>query len=224
MFTILGDKLLLAAPASYVDRQRHSVRLQVADSQGRTWQRLFVIAVVDSEPAATNLYLKSNNLADPYWTKGGTTIGGNYPDPAGTFTAEKITETATRGYHTVLRNIAKPAADRSYRFMVDVKPDGRNIARVQIAAPGYGSAAVLWFDAATGTIPANFAYGSMTIRNAKAVPLPSGWFRFLFDFTASQTVTTLITSIDLATGMDALEYTGNNASGMLCRRQWLHEL
>lgn len=216
VFAIVGNALTLKGANAGTS---HQVTLQVADGQGRTWQRLFTLQVLVATPAQPNL-LPSQDLSSSAWNK-----------EAVTATSNKLMETTASGSHDVVVSspVVKTSAQR-YRFVGDFTPSlGRTWIQVQVFANAsgttdYGSNANCWFNL-TGAAP-GYSTGSGNWGGANVVPvvsvLPSGAVRCQFDFTVASE-TGLVPLIRLANGQDASNYTGDTTKGMKIENLFLYD-
>jgi hypothetical protein len=168
------------------------------------------------EPARTNLFLRSEEFDDEYWTKTNLNTTGTPPwvnvavAPDGTTTAEKLIADTTVGSHRVLRAIGVVAGS-AYTFSIYVKKSQYDFVSV---VTGGSSGAVL----STRTSIVNLTNGTIVsetvVGQTKVIDANNGWYRIA--------VTTAVTggsgappfsvgALDNSAGTD---FAGNDSDGI----------
>jgi hypothetical protein len=162
------------------------------------------------EPGATNLFQRSQEFDDGFWTKTNLNTTGTPPwvnvgvAPDGATTAEKITEDTATGLHGVSRTGGIGSAG-TYTISLYVKASERT--RIAIGNSSLGQYAV--FDASDGTVP---GAGGGTVSNAKLdLSLPNGWYRFSCVLTVTGATSVGIFLVSTGT---TISYAGDGTSGI----------
>lgn len=218
-FTIVGNELRIDQDIDWATDASHPVRIQVADSAGRTWNKLFTINVTEAAPSGTNLYPSSTSIADAGWSVERTTktSSGN-PD-------QRILNTATTGNHALNDTYTKAASIRKYRVIFDVK-GGLNRDWVKLAMwnNGYSSGVICNFNITTGAVGTNYNVGSFArVGSPIMVLLPDGYYRIGFEFT-TDTDTTLRTSLGIGEADEDIDYAGLTSQGIYIDNLWLFDV
>lgn len=130
------------------------------------------------EPAATNLFERSAEFDNAYWSKSRASVSANtVAAPDGTVTAETLTDDATTGTHAVFRSGYPWSAGQIYAMSVFAKQGTLSQIMMQLGSGGAAfPSAPTWqakFDLATGTVTSQ---GS-SLLDADIVALGNGWYR-----------------------------------------------
>jgi beta-glucanase (GH16 family) len=218
-FTIVGNELRIDQDVQWSTDASHPVRIQVADSAGRTWNKLFTINVTEAEPAGTNLYPSSTSIADAAWAVERTT-----KTSAGAADQRVMNTTAT-GNHALNHTYTKAASVRTYRVLFDVA-GGLNRDWVKLAMwdSGFTAGVICNFNIATGEIGNNYNVGAFArVGTPVLALLPNGDYRIGFEFTTT-TNTTLRTSLGIGEADEDIDYAGLTSQGIYIRKLWLFDI
>jgi beta-glucanase (GH16 family) len=173
-FTIVGNELRIDQDVQWSTDSSHPVRIQVADSAGRTWNKLFTINVIEATPSGTNLFgAGSETNLDTGWTKENVTIvsAGNAD--------QRIQETTATGHHTINRAVAKDGTAQQYQITFDVKNNsGLPWAKIAVWNNAFSKAVVCNFNIETGEFNNDYAFGGWSrVGSPIQVLLPDGSYR-----------------------------------------------
>jgi len=166
------------------------------------------------EEARTNLYARSAEFDNAYWTKqallafGSGSTANNHVAPDGTTTADTLIEDTTTTTHLVETPVAY-VSGTTYTLSVFVKAAGRTWLGLQVIPSAYaGANRRAYFDLSNGTIGTTAASTTATIQ-----ALPNGWYRC--SVTAAATVDGSGDSrIWMTTADNVASHTGDGASGL----------
>lgn len=157
------------------------------------------------ESARTNMCVRSNQIDNASWTKGGATVTANAVNaPDGTSNADFLVEDTSTGDHRTFNDVSLTSGT-TYTFSVFLRPNGRNI--VQLFWSDGVTTANVTFNVSTGVIVAQTA-GTGTI-----TPEGGGWYRCAVTRTAAATAATVAQIRLIDTGTNT-SYTGNGSSGV----------
>jgi hypothetical protein len=121
------------------------------------------------EPAATNLFLRSEEFDNASWLKTGLSVSGNaLTAPNGTLTADLITTSSTSNN---IRQAPSVVSGTTYTFSCYVKNGDANTVSMVMTATAFPASAVD-FNLVLGTATVNLGTPSFTIIN-----IGDGWYR-----------------------------------------------
>lgn len=125
------------------------------------------------EAAATNLFLRSQELDDPGWSKTALTVTANAgAAPDGTMTADALIPNTSATDHFLFVNAAGTAPSAAHPLGGFFKAAGMRYIAVRTSFSGWLSASATYFDLQTGAV-ASLGSGHDAIISA----LPNGWYR-----------------------------------------------
>lgn len=163
-------------------------------------------------PSGVNLFQKTSDFTDAYWTKIASSIVPNVAvAPDGTLTADKLVEDTTVGSHSVQRAAIPNTLGLPYSFSIYAKPAGRNFLLINPTDAGWSTGSEAYFNLLTG---ASFTGGLGTVR---CVPVGDGWYRCMYaGLNGTGTVGTVIFGpiASFVIGQTPA-YQGDGASGLL---------
>lgn len=158
------------------------------------------------EPAATNVFLRSEEFDNTSWAKLNATVTANAATaPDGTTTAEKFLEDATNGQHRLQQPI-NVVSGTVYTCTVFAKAAERTwlgIAFSQVVGGNPTS-----FNLSNGTIGTTQAG-----HTAEVTPFPNGWYRLRLTVTANATASAAFRFF-IQTADNVFSYAGNAANGL----------
>jgi hypothetical protein len=159
------------------------------------------------EEQRTNLFERSDDFDNAYWTKARSSIESNViVAPDGTLTGDKLVDNTDNNTHVVQRNVTL-TDNLDYSFSCYIKAGERSIVRLQ-AVNKANTACVAYFNLLTGVVSnASNATGSMTL-------VGNGWYRCVLVFNASTGATSPITIISPTTVAGTTFYIGDGYSGI----------
>lgn len=161
-----------------------------------------------------NLLLSTQDLGQPAWVQSRSTVLENVVLASdGTFTADKIVETANAGTHRIYQVNSKAGAALTYTVAAEFKAAERGFAQIRVAEGGEANASGVAINLSTGAVSA--PYGAFTSMSAASDPLADGWFRLRFQFTTLtdlSLVVFLLPALDIAAAVPS--YTGDGVSGI----------
>jgi len=103
------------------------------------------------EESRTNFFQRSDDFADTYWSKNGSTVSSNtLIAPDGTLTADTAVETATTADHWLYRSETSLTTAQAYTFSVYAKYAGRFL--LLVLSNSVSGDVYVYFDLQTGTI------------------------------------------------------------------------
>jgi hypothetical protein len=133
------------------------------------------------EESRTNLIIKSEELDDAAWTKGGSTISANaIAAPTGTTTADKIAEDNSNSSHRVISTAPSWAGSTAYTYSFYAKADERTLVYGLIGTTVVASRLLVIFDLSTGVVTTSS--GSPT--STSMTNVGGGWYRCSITFTS----------------------------------------
>ncbi|MCG8435487.1 MAG: hypothetical protein MJA83_15810 [Gammaproteobacteria bacterium] len=168
------------------------------------------------EESRTNLYERSQELDNAYWSKTRATVTANATaGPFGTTIADKLVESTDAGTHFYSKSLTKAASALAYARTVFVKPDERD--RVVLRITGAGETNGAFMDVTLtgeGTINSSGAAGPspFTSVSAEVFQEANGWYRLALRAT-SNTETTIASTLKMHNGTGE-SYTGDGSSGV----------
>jgi hypothetical protein len=185
----------------------YNVTIRVTDAQGETWQKLFTIVVIADTLPGTNLLASPTSLSNAAWTKYDATIVTGQTDLEGGTTAERIQETATNAVHAITQVYTKGAATTTYNLAMDLKPDGREWVKIDLAND-YADTAVHFVNLSTGAAGDSFSTvpGAININSYSTIDLGNGYRRVLMNVTVGPSVTSFRLQLKLT--LNNSEYSG----------------
>jgi hypothetical protein len=159
------------------------------------------------EEARTNLFARSEEFSDAYWTKTRLSISANATTaPDGVVTADKLVEDTSTGSHEISRAI-NVTSGQAYTFSIFIKKAERS--RVSMELPfSFPAGASAVFDADAGTVVSTGAAATASIS-----ALPNGFYRCVLTATANATATGTLYLKLVDTGTNT-SYTGDGTSGL----------
>lgn len=159
------------------------------------------------EESRTNLFQRSEEFNDAYWTKTRCSISANATTaPDGATTADKLVEDTSTNSHEMFRGISVTSG-QAYTFSFYIKQAGRS--RVSLELPfNFPAGAQAVFDVSTGTVVSTGAAATASI-SAQA----NGFYRCVLTATASATATGTLYAKLVNTGTTT-SYTGDGTSGL----------
>jgi hypothetical protein len=160
------------------------------------------------EEQRTNLLIRSEELDDAAWTKGGSTISANATvAPTGATIADKIAEDNSNSSHRIISTAPSWAASTAYTYSFYAKAGERTQAYGLIGTTAVASRLLVIFDLLTG-VPTTSS-GSPTA--ISMVNVGNGWYRCFITFTSSASPSGSV----LAGIWNTAEiYTGTTGSGL----------
>ena len=170
-----------------------------------------------SEPAATNLLLRSEEFANASWTKTRSSISANtIASPDGATTADTFVEDATAANsHFVQQTISGTTNTNPYTFSVWVKASTRTNIRIRLAEAVLFAQAVLSdFNLTTGVITRTTISGTAVAGTSTITAYANGWYRCSITATLGGVQTGIIAQLFLNDGTDSYNYTGDGTSGL----------
>jgi hypothetical protein len=157
------------------------------------------------ENAATNLFQRSQEFANAYWTKNLSAATDNATDaPDGTATAAKLATAASSGHHYFGRNINISNATR-YVYSLYIKADEHSKLRSNISA---FNSLEFKYDFVNGSISA-LVGGTSPIIDREV--LANGWYRISISDISTNNITA--TNVFIVNDDDAFDFLGDGTSG-----------
>lgn len=156
------------------------------------------------EPQATNLFQRSEEISDAYWTKSASTVTSDATAaPDGATTADKLVETATAAVHFFQRAVSFTSGT-TYTMSFFVKAAERTTCALQLPSGPFSANGLAIFDLSAGTVTSVTAGFT-----ARIVAFSNGWYRCIITATATVTAAGNV-SIRIQSG----SYTGDGTSGI----------
>lgn len=152
------------------------------------------------EESRQNLFQRSEEFDNSYWTKEGVSISTGIISPTGGNNAQNMVEQVSTGRHRI-RATVSVSSGTTYSFSVWAKSSNRNLVINGVALFNARSG----FNLSTGSIE-NTTSGSATM-----VRYPNDWFLCTITGTATSTQTTF-TYIQMQQGTTDVNYTGDGSS------------
>lgn len=172
------------------------------------------------EPAATNLFQRSEEFDNAFWAKSGAAITADaVVAPDGLTTADTLVEnTATATPHSITRSPVTIAANTPHTLSVFIKAGaGTRYLRLQVDVNSSTSGFRAIFDPSAGTISlAAASFGTGSAATARITPYPNGWYRCEISGIADASSTSATFSMFLQTVNNSFNatYDGDGASSM----------
>lgn len=162
-----------------------------------------------SHQARTNAFARSEDVSHSYWTKEGATVTANAAnDPAGSATADLLTEDTSTGGHDFYHSMLPPGgAGEKHVVSFYVKANGRSICYLKSFWAGAGGAE---FDLTGDQV--NFIDGGVLSAGLRA--LSNGWHRIWIVVRPSADTSNSARLYLKSTAGGSTSYTGNGTSGM----------
>lgn len=162
------------------------------------------------EGAATNLLVRSDDLAHSAWSKTGVAVTSNVATaPDGSATADRIVEDGSTGVHR-LRGSATVSTLGSYTLSTFVAAGERTAVRLALGSSAvFGAGATADFNLLAGTV-ASLGAGAV---HASIVAMAGGWYRCALTAT-SIAIGTATCDIALESAVGTASYTGTGAAGL----------
>jgi len=172
-----------------------------------------------SEPARTNLLVRSQEFDNAAWTKARATISANVSTttaPNGTNTADKLVEdtTVTNTHDIRAPNIAN-AGTTTYVMTLYAKAAERSWIYFEFMNyAAQSNRARCWFNIGTGVKGAGNTVGSgVTYVSHSTEAVGNGWYRCILIATVDASITGTVYFASLTTGDGVSNYTGDGTSG-----------
>lgn len=162
------------------------------------------------EESRTNLLTYSEQIDNAIWTKNTTTVAVNAAiAPDGSLTADKVSATASAGFHNVTQGVGSKVASTAYTFSFYAKA-----AEFGYVLPNFSSAL-------TGTqisCLVNLATGAVSSVSAGLTAttqaVGNGWYRIAITATGDATTNGFGSFINTCDASGSGSYTGDGASGV----------
>jgi hypothetical protein len=131
------------------------------------------------EPAATNLYLRSQEADNAYWTKTNSSIAANSTAaPDGSTTADTLTSTSTSNARYGV-NVTGLTNDGTHTHSVYAKAGTASWLALVSQYAGDGSSTATWFNLGSGTV----GTVQSQITSASITSVGDGWYRCSHTYT-----------------------------------------
>lgn len=164
------------------------------------------------ENQSTNLFQRSQEVDNAYWTKSGSTITADATtSPDGTVNADKLAEDTSTGAHRIQRSDTKAASALPYTISVYLKAAERTLGYVSFDDGGANGVSAT-FDLSNGTISIAAAVtGTFNSPSATISPAANGFYRCTVTGTTN-TGTTIRSNVLTYNG--GTSFTGTSGSGI----------
>lgn len=170
-----------------------------------------------TEPAATNVLLRSEDFANASWTKQNATVtASSTTAPDGSGNGTRINEDSTASaVHNITQTTTAIAPSVKQCLSVWAKRDSRNLVLLIGDNAAQGNAVLAAFDLSTGQVGVTFAVGNGSVSAVGIKAYPNGWYRCYISGTPNNSGTTTLARIMLASGttVASYTYTGDGTSG-----------
>ena len=167
------------------------------------------------EEERTNLFQRSAEFDNAYWTKTGLLAFGSgstadaIAAPDGTTSAELIVQNANNSAHNVNRSVGVTAGT-AYTLSVFAKAKESTVLLLSMSAVGFTASTRCWYDLSTGAIGST--NGTPTATSIQNVG--NGWYRCSISKTATADVSTEFNIVIAQSNGVAGSYTGDGTSGL----------
>jgi cyclophilin family peptidyl-prolyl cis-trans isomerase len=160
------------------------------------------------EEQRTNLFERSEEFDNAYWTKTNTTITANtIVAPDGTLTGDKLVENTVNGGHIISRAFSV-SSGTTYTYSLNVKLAERTNCYMLFGSSGFGTNVRWDFDLTAGTATSVTAG---TADAASITPTGNGWYRIRM---TAQATATASPTIQFGLKTTVVSYTGDGFSGI----------
>jgi hypothetical protein len=159
------------------------------------------------EGASTNLYQRSEEFNDAYWTKTRCSISANASTaPDGATTADKLVEDTSTNSHEMNR-VVSVTSGQAYTFSIFIKQGERS--RISLELPfSFPSSTQAVYDLSTGTVVSTGSGASASI-----TAFANGFYRCIISSTANSTGNGTLYAKLVNNGTNT-SYTGDGSSGL----------
>lgn len=163
---------------------------------------------------STNLFQRSEEFDDSYWSKTRASITANTAiAPDGTLTADKLVEDTTSNNTHLIARAFSSVSGTTYTISIFAKASERKALYINVPDPQFGVNSHATFDIENGTVLTTVTGPGNPVRSI--VAYPGGWYRCIFTITAVATASTLVTFNlkDIVADSAVPSYTGDGISG-----------
>jgi beta-glucanase (GH16 family) len=218
VFAVVNNQLTTRSALSFAKAPYHTVIIKVADSQNRSWQQPFSIAVLDAG-LALNTLLSQSDLTSAAWNKFALTIASGSPRAPNNTSLQLMMETAATSYHGVEQICAKPAKAINYVVSADFAPQGRSWVKCEISS-NYVNPVQAFFNLATGQVGGVFdsgVAGAFSFGDCRMIPLGNGFYRCQLDITTDTNLALHVAWKLALSGSDYAQRPGDPTQGLMAK-------
>lgn len=169
------------------------------------------------EESRGNLFQRSDDFGNAYWTKGGATVTTDSTNaPTGTQIADTLVEDTSTGQHRIYRSVSETTNTNAYTVSVFAKADTRTRLYIgMVESPTFSRQGNARFDLSAGTtISASTGSNGATGGSATIQNVGNGWYRCTYTLTLGGTDTNIFCDFNLISSGTTITYTGDGTSGL----------
>lgn len=169
------------------------------------------------EEQRQNLFQRSEEFNDAYWTLLGATVSANSTAaPTGTNVADTLVEDTSTGQHRVTRTVSGTTNTNAHTVSFFAKASTRTRVYVGMAeSPTFTRQGNAVFDLLTGTVVStSTGAGGATGGSAAIQNVGNGWYRCSYTLTLGGADSAIFVDFNLVSSGTTISYTGNGTSGL----------
>ncbi len=162
-----------------------------------------------------NLFQRSVELDNAYWTKSNATVSANADQaPDGSTAADRLVEDSSTAVHSVSAAATVTSSAQDICITIAARAQGRDFLLLRLTEATGGTSADTYFDLATGVVGTGATGANWSMRRAAIKSLGAGWYQVSMIARKTNAATSVTGVFALASADGTSSYLGGGSSAV----------